>query len=166
MFAVVCQSKKPVLNLCRHLDHSDVPAQPEAQPLAQGVTEARVGTMWNHPVWGGWCVNHGKHRQRHASDFCSKVKNKDGLFKEGIWFRRFWTLLSIKGGAICHCKQLLSPKPLNSAVKQELKQEITDQPRFRSWYRWKEKWIGTLEAFLHPMISGIGSVSLTVSLRS
>lgn len=45
MFAVVRQSKKPVLNLCRHLDHSDAPAQPEAQPLAQAVTEARVGTM-------------------------------------------------------------------------------------------------------------------------
>lgn len=44
MFTVVCQPKKPVLNLCRHFDYSDAPAHPEAQPLAQEVTEAQAGT--------------------------------------------------------------------------------------------------------------------------
>lgn len=119
----------------------------------------KAGTAWNHPAWGGWWVNHGKQRQQHPGDFCSKGKNKDWLFKEGIRFSRFWTLLSIKGRVIYHCKQPLSPKPLNPVVKQGLKQEITDWPRFSSQYSWKEKWRESFEAFLHPVISGSGWVS-------
>lgn len=88
-----------------------------------------------------------------------KEKNKDWLFKERIWFRRFRTPVSIKGRVIYHCKQPLSPKPLNPVVKHGLKKEITDWPRFRGQYRSKEKWKGSLEAFLYPVISGAGSVS-------
>jgi len=51
MFAIMCQTKK---SLCwsssRHLGRPDTPAQPAAQPPAQGVTEARAGMAQNHPA--------------------------------------------------------------------------------------------------------------------